>query len=145
MAEATHESMDTDVLCDAKTFETKVGLIRLSLCHNILKLERRLLPLKKNLSRKCNSNNWKQIKSLVVHHHTANVWAFFVVNNQLEKIIVGSSQTLRCVICHPTKQCHSSGSTTRFRKGLVTYNLQHGITSTKNHIGSEHGAMVSKY
>ncbi len=26
MTETTHESMDIDVLCDAKTFETEVGL-----------------------------------------------------------------------------------------------------------------------
>jgi len=29
--------------------------------------------------------------------------------------------------------------------GLVTYNPQHGITSMKNHIDNQHGAMVFKY
>jgi hypothetical protein len=69
-----------------------------------------------------------------VHHRITNVWALFVVNNHLEKIMVGSSLTLKCLIYHPIKQCHSSGSTIRFQKGLVTYNPQHGITFMKNHI-----------
>jgi hypothetical protein len=70
---------------------------------------------------------------------------FSVVNNHLKKMILGSNQTLRCVICHPTKQCHNFDSTIKFQKGFITYNPQHGITSMNNHIDIEHGAMVSKY
>jgi hypothetical protein len=83
-----------------------------------------------------NKKNW------FVHHRTTNVRAFFVVNNHLKKFMVGSSQTLKCLIYHPIKQCHSSDSTIRFWKGLITYNPQHGITFMKNHIDSKRGAMV---
>lgn len=43
-----------------------------------------------------------------------------------------------CVICHSVSQTYSSGNTTKKKKGLITFNQQHGTTSMKKHILSKH-------
>ncbi len=48
-------------------------------------------------------------------------------------------QTMFCVICHFVCQSYSVGSTTsKRRKGMTFYSLQHGITSMKKYILGEH-------
>jgi len=94
-----------------KRSKQKQGSLRLNLCHNVLKFKKRLLPLKKKLSRKCNSNSWKQIKKLGLCIIALLMCGHFLLRIIIsEKVMVGLSQTLRCVIYHPTEQCHSSSS-----------------------------------
>jgi hypothetical protein len=85
------------------------------------------------------------MKFWFTNHHTAIVWAFFVLNNPLEFFLLMALQTMRCAICHIIEQVQSSNNTTCEHKGLFTYNPTHGITSMKKHIDNEHKAIVAKY
>ncbi len=71
------------------------------------------------------------------HYHNAG---FFGLNKPLEKVLLGAPQTMRCIICHVTKQVQSSNNTIHEPKGLFTY-----IASMKKHINNEHKAIVAKY
>ncbi len=73
------------------------------------------------------------------------MWAFLVLNNPLEKVLLGAPQTMKLTICHVTKQVQSSHNTTCENKGLLTYNPRRGITSMKKHIDNEHKAIIAKY
>jgi hypothetical protein len=85
------------------------------------------------------------MKFWFTNHHTAIVWAFFVLNNPLEFLLLMALQTMRCTICHIIEQVQSSNNTTCEHKGPFTYNLMHGITSMKKHVDNEHKAIVAKY
>ncbi len=85
------------------------------------------------------------MKFWFTNHRTTIMWAFFVLYNLLENVLSRALQTMRCPICHITKQIQSSNSTTRECKGLLTYNPTRGITSMKKHIDDEHEAIVAKH
>jgi hypothetical protein len=85
------------------------------------------------------------MKFWFTNHHTATMWAFFVLNNLLEFLLLMALQTMRCTICHIIEQVQSSNNTTCEHKGLLTYNPMHSITSMKKHIDNEHKAIVAKY
>ncbi len=85
------------------------------------------------------------MKFWFTNHHITIMWAFFVLNKPLEKVLLRTPQTMRCIISHVTKQVQSSNNTIHERKGLLTYNPTHGITSMKKHIDNEHKAIVAKY
>ncbi len=85
------------------------------------------------------------MKFWFTNHHTTIVWAFFVLNNPFEFILLMALQTMRCIICHIIEQVQSSNNTTCEHKGLFTYNPMHGITSISKHIDNEHNAIVAKY
>jgi hypothetical protein len=85
------------------------------------------------------------IKFWFTNHSIAIVWAFMVINNLFEKVLLGTLQTMRCHICHITKQVQSSNSTTHECKSLLTHNPTHGITFMKKHIDNEHEAIVATY
>jgi len=55
------------------------------------------------------------------------------------------SQTMYCTICHYVSQAYNFGSTTKKRKGLITYNQQHGTTSMKKHVTFEHGDVWARW
>jgi hypothetical protein len=102
------------------------------------------LPKKKQLE---NATTIVRGKHEVLVHkpsHYHNV-GFFVLNKPLEKVLLGALQTMRCIICHVTKQVQSSNNTIHECKGLLTYNPMHGITSMEKHINNEHKAIVAKY
>jgi hypothetical protein len=97
----------------------KQGSLRSNQCYNVLKLERRLLMLNKKLSRKSNSNIWRQIKKLGLHITTLLMCGCFL----LRIIILKNSWWGQArLICHPVEQCHSFDSTIKSQKGFVTYN-----------------------
>nr|XP_024402695.1 uncharacterized protein LOC112295398 isoform X2 [Physcomitrium patens] len=78
------------------------------------------------------------------HGRASATWAFYVVNDNSEPDS-GRPQQMRCAICHPAQQEHRPNSATRVRKGVVTYNKQHGTTSMKKHVAQEHGDIFTKY
>jgi hypothetical protein len=43
------------------------------------------------------------MKFWFTNHRIAIVWAFFVLNNLLEKVLLGALQTMKCPICRITK------------------------------------------
>jgi hypothetical protein len=49
-------------------------------------------------------------------------------------------QIMHCVICHYVCQSYSANNTTKRRKGMISYNQQHGITFMKTHILGERPA-----
>jgi len=114
VAEATHDFVDINVLCDVEMFKIEVGLIEVESMPQHSKIRNKIVDAKEKVVWKMQLQQLEaNQKTWFVLHLTANVWAFFVVNNHFEKVMVGSSLTLRCVICHPTKQCHSFDSTTK--------------------------------
>jgi hypothetical protein len=78
------------------------------------------------------------------HGRASATWAFYVVNDNSEPDSAHPQQ-MRCAICHPAQQEHRPNSATRVRKGVVTYNKQHGTTSMKKHVAQEHGDIFTKY
>lgn len=78
------------------------------------------------------------------HGRASATWAFYVVNDNSEPDSAHPQQ-MRCAICHPAQQEHRPNSATRVRKGVVTYNKQHGTTSMKKHVAQEHGEIFTKY
>ncbi len=85
------------------------------------------------------------MKFWFTNHHITIVWAFFVLHNPLEKVLLMALQNMRCTICCIIEQVQSSNNTTCEHKGLLTYNPTHGITSMNKHIDNEHEAIVAKY
>lgn len=78
------------------------------------------------------------------HGRASATWAFYVVNDNSEPDSAHPQQ-MRCAICHPAQQEHRPNSATRVRKGVVTYNKQHGTTSMKKHVAQEHGDIFTRY
>nr|XP_024359895.1 uncharacterized protein LOC112274515 isoform X1 [Physcomitrium patens] len=87
---------------------------------------------------RANQNFWAP------HGRASATWAFYVVNDNSEPDSARPQQ-MRCAICHPAQQEHRPNSATRVRKGVVTYNKQHGTTSMKKHVAQEHGDIFTKY
>ncbi len=85
------------------------------------------------------------MKFWFTNHHISIAWVLFVLKNHLEKVLLGAAQTMRCTICHVTRQVQSSNNIAHEHKGHLTYNPTHGITFIKKHIDNEHEAIVAKY
>jgi cysteine synthase len=69
-----------------------------------------------------------------------------VLNNSNAKVDVQGVQPMRCVMCHSFKNSNaSSQSSTKFQKGFITYNLEHGIMAMNKHVTNEHGLNLVKY
>lgn len=75
----------------------------------------------------------------------AESWAFFMLNDNIVEVDVQGVQFMKCVICHSFENSSSFQSSTKFRKGFVTYNLKHGITSMQKHVANEDNLDLHKY
>ncbi len=61
-----------------------------------------------------------------------------MLNNNTTKVDVKGVQLMRCVMCHSFENSSSLQSPIKSRKGFVTYNPKHGITSMHKHVVNEH-------
>jgi hypothetical protein len=84
-----------------------------------------------------------ELKAWVVHRMLSFPWHVFVLNdgNKLNPIWL---QTIH-VICHFVCQNYNANSTTKRRKGMISYNQQHGTISMKRYILGEHLATWRKW
>ncbi len=73
----------------------------------------------------------------VPHHRLSLLWHFFVVNDGKKPNRL-TSQTMHCLLCHFVYQTCNFGSIAKKRKDMISYNQQHGTTSMKKHILTEH-------
>lgn len=67
------------------------------------------------------------------------------MNDPLTKVDCHVEQTMRCVLCWPTKYVAGAHKTKKARKGIVLYNPSHGITSMKKHVDVVHASWLEKY
>jgi hypothetical protein len=68
-----------------------------------------------------------------------------VLNESSTKVNVQAMQVMRRVMCHSSNNFASSHTSTKFQKGFLSYNLEHGIISMKKHVACEHGPILLKY
>jgi hypothetical protein len=69
-----------------------------------------------------------------------------VLNDNNAKVNVQGVQLMRWVMCYFSKNSYaSSQSSTKSRKGFITYNPKHGIMAMKKHVTNEHGPNLVKY
>lgn len=79
-------------------------------------------------------------------HHVVESWVLFVLNENSTKVNVQGVQLMRCVMCHSSKNSSASfQSSTKFQKGFITYNLDHGIMAMNKHVTNEHGLNLVKH
>jgi len=78
-----------------------------------------------------------QQKAWVPHSRFSPPWHFFIVNDD-NKLDLIRLQTMWCVICHSISQAYTSNNTIKKKKGLITFNQQHGTTCMKKHILPKH-------
>ncbi len=57
-----------------------------------------------------------------------------MLNESSTKVDVQAMQVMRCVMCHSIDNSISSHNSTKSRKGILSYNLEHGIISMKKHV-----------
>ncbi len=69
----------------------------------------------------------------------------FVLNDNSAEIDMQGVQFIRCVMCHFIEKNSSLQSSTKFRKGFVTYSPKHGITSMEKHVANEHSLDLQKF
>jgi hypothetical protein len=76
-------------------------------------------------------------KTWVLTTSCLSLWHFFVVNDG-SKLYIIMPQTMHCVFCHFVCQSYNADNTTKRKKGMISYNQQHGTTSMKKHILGKH-------
>lgn len=57
-----------------------------------------------------------------------------MLNESSTKVDVQAMQVMRFVMCHSIDNSTSSHNSTKSRKGILSYNFEHGIISMKKHV-----------
>jgi hypothetical protein len=70
---------------------------------------------------------------------------FLLLNGNITEVDVQGMKLMNCVMCHFSKSSTSSHRSTKFYKGFLTYNPDHGIMAMKKHVTNEHGLDLVKY
>jgi hypothetical protein len=84
--------MDIDVLCDVETFKIKARFIEVESMPQHFETQKEIIDADKKIIWKVQLQQLEANKiTWFSHHCITNVWVFFFVNNNLEKIMVGSS------------------------------------------------------
>ncbi len=68
-----------------------------------------------------------------------------MLNNNIVEVDMQGVQLMKCAMCHSFENSSSLQSSTKFRKGFVTYNHKHGITSMQKHVANEHSLDLQKF
>ncbi len=57
-----------------------------------------------------------------------------MLNESSTEVDVQAMQVMRCAMCHSIDNSTSFHNSTKSQKGILSYNLEHGITSMKKHV-----------
>ncbi len=79
------------------------------------------------------------------NHCTTIVWVFFVLNNLLEKALLGATQTMRHALIAMSPNKFKVQTTPLMSARAFSPTIQCMTSSMKKHIDNEHEAIVAKY
>ncbi len=82
-------------------------------------------------------------KTWFLHNKMFFPWSIFVVNIGT-KITHGTTQIMRCTICHCVSKVYNFNSNTK-KRGLISYNKYYQNTPMKKHVNTKHPNVWSSW